>query len=121
MQKPLKQALFWAPRILGILFAIFISIFALDVFGQGYSFAETVLALAMHLVPTGILLVVLVLAWRWEWIGGILFPGLGILYLVTAWGRFHWSAYLVISGPLILEGILFLLNWRYREALRSTS
>jgi hypothetical protein len=121
MKKPLKQALFWTPRILGILFAIFISVFALDVFGQGYSFAQVVLALGMHLIPTGILLVVLMLAWRWEWIGGILFPGLGIWYLVMAWGKFHWSVYLTISGPLILVGILFLINWRYRGALRSTS
>ena len=116
MKKPLKQALFWAPRILGILFAIFISVFALDVFGQGYGLAETVLALGMHLIPTGILLVVLMLAWRWEWMGGILFPGLGLLYLVTAWGQFDWSAYLVISGPLFLEGILFLISWRYTRA-----
>ncbi len=121
MKKPLKQALFWAPRILGILFAIFISIFALDVFGRGFSIAETVLALGMHLIPTGILLVVLILAWRWEWMGGILFPGLGILYLVTAGGRPHWSVYLIIIGPLFLEGILFLIDWRYRKALRSTS
>ena len=117
MKQPLKQVLFWAPRILGILFAISISLFALDVFGEGYSFGETVLALGMHLIPTAILLVVLILAWRWEWIGGILFPGLGILYLVTAGGLFNWSA-LVISGPLFLVGILFLINWQYTKAHR---
>jgi hypothetical protein len=121
MKKPLRQTLFWTPRILGILFAIFISLFALDVFGQGYNLAETILALGMHLIPTGILLVVLILAWRWEWMGGILFPGLGILYLVMAWGRLHWSAYLVISGPLFLTGILFLVDWRYTRTHRPNS
>jgi hypothetical protein len=118
MKKPLGQILFWAPRILGILFAIFISIFALDVFDAGYGFWETLLALGMHLIPTGLVLVILLLAWRWAWLGGILFPVLGLLYLVTAWGRFDWSAYVVISGPLILEGILFLVDWRYRKTLR---
>jgi len=121
MKKPLPQILFWTPRILGILFAVFTSVFALDVLGEGYGFWETVLAFGMHLIPTGILLVILLLAWRWEWIGGILFPGFGILYVVTAWGRVHWSAYLVISGPLILDGVFFLVNWRYRKALRSAT
>jgi hypothetical protein len=110
--------LFWTPRLLGILFAIFISLFALDVFGEGYSFWDTVLALLIHLTPTGIILLVLALSWRWEWIGGILFTGLGLLYLylVASQGR-PWSWVLVISGPLFLVGVFFLLNWLYRAEL----
>ena len=99
--------------ILGILFAVFVSLFALDVFDVGYSFWETVFALGMHLIPTGILLVALILSWRWEWLGGILFLALGMLYLVAARGQ-HWSAYVAIAGPLFLESVLFLLSWRYR-------
>jgi hypothetical protein len=118
MKNSLTQILFWTPRILGTLFALFISVFALDVFGAGYGFRETALALGMHLIPTGILLVILLLAWRWEWLGAILFPGLGFLYLATSWGQFDWSAYAVISGPLILEGMLFLADWRYRKTLQ---
>ena len=38
MNKSVKPVLFWTPRILCILFAIFISLFALDVFGEGYGF-----------------------------------------------------------------------------------
>ena len=40
MNKTMKSTLFWIPRIAGILFILFISIFALDIFGQGYSFWE---------------------------------------------------------------------------------
>jgi hypothetical protein len=116
MNQSVKHILFWAPRILTLLFAVFISLFAFDVFDQGYSFWETVLALLIHLIPTGILLLALVLSWRWEWIGGILFIGLGVFYLVAAQGQ-HWLAYLLISGPLFLIGALFLLNWRYRAEL----
>jgi hypothetical protein len=100
------------------LFALFISLFALDVFGEGYGFWETVVALLIHLIPTGIILVVLALSWRWEWIGGVLFIALGAWYLIALWGRFHWSAYLAISGPLFLIGVLFLINWRYRVDLQ---
>jgi hypothetical protein len=42
-QNPLSSILYWAPRLLGILFSLFVSIFALDVFGQGYGFWEPLL------------------------------------------------------------------------------
>jgi hypothetical protein len=119
MKTPNKQLLYWTPRILGLLFAAFISMFALDVFDEHRGFWDTAVALAMHLIPTAILLVVLILSWRWEWIGGVVFLGLGALYLVKFWGRFHWSAYAMIAGPLFLLGILFLLNWSRRSELRA--
>mgnify|MGYP001813850633 CR=1 FL=1 len=111
--------LFWTPRILGILFAIFISLFALDVFGEGYGPWETVVALVMHLVPTFVVLTALAVAWRWEWVGAVLFGGLALLYVVMAWGRFPLLTYVVISGPLLLVGVLFLLNWLHRVELRT--
>ena len=51
----------------------------------------------------------------------ILFNLLAVLYVVMAWGRFHWSAYALISGPLCIVGILFLLNWLHRADLRPSS
>lgn len=119
MTTAVKRLLFWAPRILCVLFAVFISLFALDVFGQGYGFWESVLALLIHLIPTAILLIVLAVSWRWEWVGGILCIALAALYPVMARGTFGWLTYVVISGPPLMAGILFLLNWRYRRELRS--
>jgi hypothetical protein len=119
MKTPLKQLLFWSPRILCLLFAAFISIFAADVFGEGYGFWKTILALLIHLIPTWIVLIMLAISWHREWVGGILLIALGALYLIAFWGRFHWSAYLCISGPLFLVGILFFLSWFYRRELRT--
>ena len=118
MKSPLKQMLFWTPRILCLLFAVFISLFAADVFSEGYGIRKTVLALLVHLIPTWVILIVLAVSWRREWVGGILFTALGALYLIQFWGRFHWSAYLCISGPLFIIGVLFFLNWRCRRELR---
>jgi len=119
MNTGLKRVLFWTPRVLCILFALFLSLFALDVFSEGYGFGETILALLIHLVPVYIVVIVLVIAWRWEWVGAILFTALALFYLVWSWGRFHWSVYLVISGSLVLLGVLFLFNWIYRAQLRT--
>ena len=118
MNKPVKLLVFWTPRILGLLFAAFISLFALDVFDGQHGFRETALAFAVHLIPTAILLVVLVIAWRWEWTGAVVFTGLAAWYVVTTRGQFHWATYAIISGPLLLLGLLFLLNWIYRAELR---
>jgi len=118
MRTSAKHLLFWTPRILCLLFAVFLSLFALDVFGEGYGFWGTILALFMHLIPTWIVLIVLAISWRWEWVGAVLFAALGVFYLVTSWGRVHWSAYLVISGPLFLVGTLFLIDWLYQARLR---
>jgi glucose-6-phosphate-specific signal transduction histidine kinase len=110
MLRPSKQMLIWAPRVLCVLFATFLSLFALDVFSEVSGFWRTLGALAMHLIPTGLVLVALAVAWRREGIGGMLFIALGLLYVIVSRGRLHWSAYAVIGGPLILLGILFLAN-----------
>lgn len=120
VQQPVKRVLFWAPRILSILVAAFVSIFAFDVFDQGYTIWEAIAALAMHLIPTAVILVALAIAWRWEGVGGLLFLALGVLYILLIPGN-HWAAYLTISGPLLLAGILFLLDRWYTAGYPSSS
>ncbi len=110
MKKKPKKALYWAPRILAILFTIFISLFALDVFSEGYGFWETIVALFMHLVPTYLLIIALLIAWQREYIGGIIFIILGIFYVIMAWSNLTFKIFLILPGPLFLIGILFLLN-----------
>ena len=119
-RKPAMHLLYWTPRMLCMIFALFISLFALDVFDEGSGFWNTLLALMMHLVPTFLLIVVLVASWRREWIGGIFFPLLGVAYIIWAWNRpfGHWGTFLMMAGPLVLTGVLFLLNWMYRGKLR---
>jgi hypothetical protein len=119
MNNSAKRLIFWTPRILCILFALFLGIFALDAFSEGQGFWQTILALLSHLIPTFLILIALILSWRWEMVGGILFTTLGILYLITCWGRFPLVTYLVVSGPLILAGALFLVNWAIKAKLLS--
>jgi hypothetical protein len=114
MNTTTKRVLFWIPRVLCILFAMFLSMFALDVFSEGYGFGETILALLIHLVPTYVVVIALVIAWRWEGVGAILFITLALFYLVTSRGE-SW----IISGPLFLVGVLFVFNWMYRAPLKT--
>ena len=121
MREQARALIVWAPRVLTILFAIFISSFALDVFDGGLMLWMAVAAFLLHLIPTAVILLILALAWRREWIGALAYTSLGVWYLVTAWGRFHWSAYAAISGPLFLIGLMFFFNWLYRTRLHAAS
>jgi hypothetical protein len=94
---------------------MFLSLFALDVFSEGYGFGRTVLALLIHLVPVYIVVIVLVIAWRWEWVGAILFIVLSLLYLAFNRGGLHWGVFLAIPGPPFIIGISFLLNWIFKN------
>lgn len=110
--------LFWTPRVLCILFALFLSIFSFDVFGQGLGFWQTALAFLIHLVPVFLVIAALLIAWKREWLGAILFIALAVLYVVWGWGKFPWTVYAVICGPLAVISILFLINWLNREGLQ---
>ncbi|MGL2964422.1 DUF7670 domain-containing protein [Flavobacterium sp. RSB2_4_14] len=102
----------WLARVLSICFALFVSIFALDVFEENLEFWDKALAFLVHLTPTYLVLLVLFIAWYKELLGAIIYSILGILYIIIAWGRFDWTAYLFISGPLFCIGTLFFISWK---------
>lgn len=116
MKRKVSKFIYWTPRILSILFLLFLTIFSFDIFGNGYNFWETVIGLFMHNIPSLILLVVLIISWKHEIVGGIAFILAGLLYiswlLITRkpeWYMLSWS--LIIAGPAFFIGVLFLINW----------
>jgi hypothetical protein len=102
-----KKFLYWLPRILGILFALFISIFALDAFCEGIPPLEAVIGFLIHLIPTYVKIAVLLIARKWGMVGGILFILAGVSYMVLM-RNLQWAAFLLIGGAPILIGILFI-------------
>lgn len=118
MNTNLKKTLFWTPRIGGILFVLFISLFALDIFEMQLGFWGTIVGLFMHLIPSILLAIAIFLAWKWEWIGAVLFAGWAIFYIATVRG-FHWSVYALIAGIPLLVGALFLVDWIYRKEIHT--
>ncbi|MBN9391430.1 MAG: hypothetical protein J0I20_25590 [Chloroflexi bacterium] len=96
----------WENRVLAILASLFPAIFSLDSFSEGRAWPEALLAFVIHNIPTYILLIILAIAWRKEWLGGL-------LYLVAAIAMFiwfGWGAALVIL-PVLIVGLLFLAHW----------
>ena len=119
-----KRLLFWMPRALSVAFIAFLSLFALDVFGEDLGSWPTALALAMHLIPVFVLIAALVLAWRWEWVGSALYAAAGALYVTRVVSlsrpadlsvKLIWI--LTIAGPAFVIAGLFLVNWLKRGEL----
>lgn len=105
-----NKFIYWAPRIISILFLLFLALFSLDIFEGNYGFWGTIIGLLMHNIPVFILAIILAISWRYEIVGGIGFILAGLLYLGLA------SSSLIIAGPAFLVGVLFLLNWQRRLA-----
>ncbi len=123
MEKKINRFVYWIPRILSIIFILFLALFSLDVFDMKLGFWGTVLGLFMHNIPVFILLVVLLISWKREIVGGIAFILAGLLYVVMilmnvlrnsfAWYMVSWI--LIIAGPAFLIGVLFIINWRKKQ------
>ena len=119
MAQKINKYVYWVPRILSIIFILFMALMSLDVFGTGLGFWGTIVAFLMHNIAVFILITVLVFAWRYEIVGGVAFILAGLLYIgLVTWTalttKFEW--YLLawaiqISGIAFLIGALFLVGW----------
>lgn len=98
----------WIPRVLGLCFAAFLAMFAFDVFEEGLGIGGTIVALAIHLIPTWLVLAAVAVAWKHETIGASLFFLLAASYVAMAGSRFPISTILLIAGPPVVIGSLFL-------------
>jgi hypothetical protein len=119
-KRKVSKFVYWAPRILSIAFLLFLAMFSLDVFGNGYGFWETVVGLLMHNIPVFVLAALLWISWKHEMVGAWTFFIAGILYIILTLVRtqFEWyllSWVLTISGPAFVIGYLFLLNWKKKR------
>jgi len=114
----------WAPRILCILAILFISLFALDSFAPQLTIWQQIEGFLLHLIPSFILLFFLVVAWKWELVGGIIFTvlGLGLSPLVFNMNYYMnhsvWMSLgiiLIITIPFVVVGSLFILSYYLKK------
>ncbi len=113
------KILFWLPRFLCIIAILFISLFALDAFEPDLTFWQQIGAFLMHLIPSFILLALLLIAWKWEYIGGIIFTILGLGFSPFIFKHNYdmnhsiWMSMGIIAMitlPFVVVGILFIMN-----------
>ena len=105
-----EKTLYWVPRILTVIALFLMLMFSLDVFDGNETMGRKLLGFLMHNIPVLILIVILIISWKWEFIGGIFF----IVAFIVSCFFFHsfsgnpWS--LAVTSPFLLTGILFILH-----------
>ncbi len=112
--------IYWLPRIICILAILFVSMFALDAFAPGLTLWQQLGDFVIHLIPSFILLAFLIVAWKWELYGGIIFTiiGLGLspFIFMLNHNRNHFSVgaslgiVMMITFPFVVVGILFIIS-----------
>lgn len=102
--------IYWSPRILSLLFVGFLSLFALDVF-DGPMTGAMILGFLIHLLPSFALLALTFVAWRYPLVGAIVFIGFAVGYIWLVGFDRSWTWYAAISGPALIVGVLYSLNW----------
>jgi hypothetical protein len=122
--KTSTKVLYWTARILCIFAILFVSLFALDSFSSERTFWQNTAAFLMHLIPSFVLLASLIIAWKWEKVGGIILTIIGIAFsifiFVFNYKRNHFPVKTCLLGalalaiPFVLAGILFILS-HYRK------
>jgi len=110
----------WLPRVICILAVLFISMFAADAFAPELTIWQQLGGFLIHLIPSFILIAILIIAWKWEYIGGIIFAiiGLGMspFVFMLNYQRNHFSIgaslgiILMITFPFVVVGALFIIS-----------
>jgi prepilin signal peptidase PulO-like enzyme (type II secretory pathway) len=106
----ISKILYWLPRFLAIISLLFMTVFSFDVFDGEESFGLKMIGFLIHNIPVLILVAVLIIAWRWEMAGGVLF----ILASISGTVFFHSFSgnpgSLIVIAPFLLTGLLFILH-----------
>jgi len=114
----------WLPRILCILAILFVSMFALDSFSPGHSIWQQLGTFFIHLIPSYVLTAILIVAWKWEKIGGIIFIAIGLalspFVFMLNYNRTHsvWVSLFIIAMitfPFVVVGILFITSYNMKK------
>ncbi len=118
-----SKFVYWAPRILSILFIMFLTVFSFDVFTPGAAAGEIALAFFVHNIPSLVLLAVLIISWKYEIVGGIAYLLAGIGYIViNAQNRGDWAEVLtnilIIAGPAFIISALYFVNWSKKKRIK---
>ncbi len=110
----LAKIIHWTPRIASILIILFMGLFSLDVFGMGASPLEVLGAFLMHNIPSIVMLVLLIFAWKRPVVGFVAFLVVAVAFTVFFVRDFYALTNLTLFVlPLLLIASLFYADWQW--------
>jgi hypothetical protein len=110
----LSKIIHWAPRLASILIIFFISLFSLDVFDMEASPLELLGGFLIHNIPSIVLLVLLIFAWKRPALGFVAFLVAGALFAIFfVRGIYALPNLLLFVFPILLVAGLFYVDWKW--------
>ena len=109
MRKKDRITVMWVARMLAILYILFISMFVFDSFSPDIPLWQVLISFLIHLIPSFILIFATVTAWKNEFLGGVLFLVIGVVFTLLFNTYEDIFSFVLLSGPNYFIGTLFLL------------
>jgi hypothetical protein len=104
--------LLWAPRVLAVMLAVFLAMFAMDVYFEGMDFWQTSGAFISRLLPSFCVLSILALGWRRDGLAALGFLALAVAYAVAFSAWKHMPESLVLTLPPLGLSLAFTARMR---------
>ena len=117
-----QKIFYWLPRVAGIICAVFCFVLAFGVFAEeDWTPLEKTIGFLMQLIPFLIMIILLLIAWKWEFIGGISYVilGIAIIAYMILFRPEIWYNTFILSGPLFFVGLLFIIHYLIFEKMNS--
>lgn len=102
-----KSSFVWFPRLVAMFFVILVSSFSFDVVAKNVVVSHVTLDTLKQLLPALIVLICLLVSWKFKLFGGIMF------FMLSAASAVYFSTigdtytFLVFTAPMVLLGLLF--------------
>jgi hypothetical protein len=110
-----NRVIYWIPRILALLAILFMGMFSLDSFGGDESTGKKLLGFFVHNIPVLVLIIFLVIAWKHELAGGLLFIVASIAMSIFFRSFSGNPGSIIVISPFLITGLFFVLNHFLRK------
>lgn len=110
----LTKIIHWAPRVAAMLIIFFMSLFSLDVFEMGVSPLQVLGAFVMHNIPSFLMILFLVFAWKRPAVGFVVFLIAGVAFTIFfVRDMYALPNLLLFVFPILLIASLFYADWKW--------
>lgn len=110
MNPQLRKIFYWSARVLGIFMVTAVARMHLQAVDFNLPFGQALVSLFSHLWLTLILVIALVIAWRWEIVGAIIYGLIAGYFTLDIRSDSELIYYLLFVVPYAIVAMLFLIS-----------
>jgi len=117
----LSRVIRWAPRIASFLIIFFLTLFSFDVFSGNASFWQMLGGFLVHNLPSIVLLILLIIAWKRPIVGFISFLIFALAFTAFFVRSFISPNLFFFVLPILLIAFLYYADWQWNKKLVPSS